>query len=794
MKLFTHILIFLLLIAGQICLAQDALSAFFVNGDTTYQSPNATGNAQVIATGGVKPEEGYIYKWWSEPEGVVPYGENRDSEKFTSSGTEDFDIFCVVYDANGDSVQLQQHVVRSYTKNVALFQDDPVTHVFTGQDLAIDLLSLHSPSISGYSMEYQATGNEGAILTKTSPTSYVFHSDRPGVSTVHFILKYEGVEVARYSRLITVGDPEVGALMTFPSFYSLGNDDPATKKYLEPEVWFLEDNLSGTVTWSSTDPNIQTITTEEFEVVNHKMQTSFRFHPGSESSSIYTLQAEIMLDNGQEITLSEGYYFENQARIKAMPTQGCEGEIVQIPIIFKDLQYLHHVEVFDLEVKYDASNLKLTGLHNNSFDSSPFLDIHEITDSSLRVNHGFYSPNYNDDVYGFKYYERDGTIITLDFLVLKEGAHEVEVIPHHENLSAPGIVDNGVVEGRAHEGKNTTIDVIGVSGLPMVKQVAPSPYIDSFHYEWETEAGTHEEPVLSVGAGENTCLNIEDTQGCEISTCVEVDQPEDNLFSISGKLLNQEQHALQGEVYAYLLQDGEYYPAGKSGTNSEGYFTVENLIEGDYVLLGLPQQEDYNAAYYYGEGIRDKAVSISVTGNVTDVDLVLSEKAGTTGEVFSGTFEKDSLTEYHENIFEEFYGELPSVVFMTDDNGGVIDWSVMDENNNYSLMNYTDESALHAYYGRVPDELMYDFSLTPLFSTKSEVEAEVYPNPFHREVVVETNEDVHLKCINAEGVSVLERDLPGGKSTVEVSSLSAGHYTIVIRGDRLMKAFKLIKH
>ncbi len=201
-----------------ICLhlhAQKPLSGLFVGGDTLKTSPYDTFKLQALAWDG-NTDSDYTYTWETVPQIKDQLGEdivlgNSDVHYLSDVNPSSFKVICTVTDADNNSIRLEQYILHDY-KMMKLYEENPSTHTFTGNDYVFDLTTYgnllfedpYSITVTGDGAPYMR------IEEINNYKKYVFNSDIPKEYTLNFNLFYENEKIHTYTRLLIVGDTEKG--------------------------------------------------------------------------------------------------------------------------------------------------------------------------------------------------------------------------------------------------------------------------------------------------------------------------------------------------------------------------------------------------------------------------------------------------------------------------------------------------------------------------------------------------------------------------------------------------------
>ncbi|MBO9702434.1 MAG: T9SS type A sorting domain-containing protein [Sporocytophaga sp.] len=773
-------LLFLLLFFINIkSIAQTPLSGFIPGGDTIFLEKGETKTLRPVVFGGVKPAKGYTYSWYSIPSDI---NLNRTNSsilvKSTTSTSKEFNIFCKITDANGTSITLQQHILETDIVPMLVNTKEATLHAFATISKTLEILGDNSQSLSGYTVEI--SGSASSFVKEVSHAdrvTYSLEAPMPGKYQLTFTLKDQNRKfISSLTRNIEVAPSSAQGMVILNSVYSY--NDSQFYEFVLPGQEQID-----SVQWKTDEPNSPFFGTEwktDTEIYTwyngnyYQSGSTFGFTvPGS-----YTRQCRIFLHDGRIIPLSGTFIVKNEEGISIGSVQGCVGDTVIVPATFKNLTNEYNITNYATVISYDSTMLfpiqVIPGKKVEAF-SVQILDMNTMYASDNVLNQNIYEPG--------------DTLYFLHFRILKKGRSAI-VASHNRNrqLTYPGEIYT----------EDATFTVNNVPGIPMLYQLRPNNSSVNSKYTWtygteNTLTSNEMSPVIShkgPGSNQEICLQIRGTEECFSKGCSTITVSPESLYSISGILENDLRKGIAGEVIAYLIKDGNYYPAGRDTVDANGSFKIENLAKGNYVLLGIPATSIYKAAYYFGEGLRANANTIAVTGNVTGINFMLDSRSVTPpASVISGSFQRDSTTIQHQTLFESFHGTLPSIIFLTNNRGEIVDWTKMGQNNNYTFSDPGNEQLLIASFGRVPDELTHNFILTSI-APAEEIQYKVYPNPFHQEIIIDCQFDFEAELYNFIGQKVDEFTLSKGKNEINLEHLDSGIYLLNTNGNKTLKIIK----
>lgn len=760
-------------------IAQTPLSGFLPGGDTIFLEKGENKMLRPAVFGGAKPANGYTYSWYS-----VPYDVNLIKTNYyilvksSRATTQNFDMFCKITDANGNSITLKQHIVQTDILPILVNRPEETLHAFATIPQTLEILGDNSQSLSGYTLE--TSGSASSFVKEISHADKVTYSLEipfPGKYQLKFTLKDpNGKFVSSISRNIEVAPSSAQGIVILDSVYS--RNDSQFYEFILPEQEQID-----SVQWKTDDPISPFFGTEwKTDTLLYTWYSGNYYQNGVTLGftvpGTYTRQCRIFISGGRIITLSRTFVVKNEEGILIGSAQGCVGDTVILPATFKGLTNEYNISHYNSIINFDSTMLFpvqiIPGKKAETF-SVQMYNMSTMVAVDNTANQNIYEPG--------------DTLYFLHFRILKKGRAAV-VASNNRNreLTYPGEVYT----------EDATFTVDNVPGIPMVYQLQPGNSSVNNKYTWNYGVGNtitsnEMKPIIShngPGSNQEICLQIRGIEECFSRACSTITVAPESLYSISGILENDLRKGIDGEVIAYLIKDGNYYPAGRDTVDANGSFKIENLRKGEYVLLGIPATLAYKAAYYFGEGLRANANTIPVTGNVTGINFMLDSRSDTSpSSVISGTFQKDSTTLQHQTLFESFHGTLPSIIFLTNNRGEIVDWTKMDANNNYVFSDPGNEQLLKASYGRVPDELAHNFILTGI-APAEEIEYKVYPNPFHQELIIDCQFDFKAELYNFIGQKVDEFTLSKGKNEINLEHLDSGIYLLKTKGDKTHKIIK----
>ncbi len=527
----------------------------------------------------------------------------------------------------------------------------------------------------------------------------------------------------------------------------------------------------------------------------------------SQDSTEYTLTGSFHMDSGEKFEIERQMSFTGPAEVYTPDFTACKGDTVILPITYHNITKEMQLQFFDLDVllneglkvigikegnaKNVNSQMRVKTLETNLEDSRAF----QLTTWEYYIHRNQPSDFHNK--WHLNYYSNNDTIAFVKVKVLKDGEYTLMIEPlvfdYYDNM--PHNDRQGTLTALQPEGEATSITSTKVKGLHNIVRLDNEPASSNLNYTWSynnTEAYESSTYVDVRSSDQTVQLSIEDQHGCIASFEHIVLTENEDLYSISGVLRDENNNALTGEVIAYQLIDGAYYPAGKDETNTDGTYKVENLIAGEYILMGVPNNQTYNAAYYYLEGLRTNANQLSVISDIVDVDLVLPEKENIDGNLLEGIFIKDSITISYENAFQTFHGTLPNIVFLTNENNEIINTTTLGTNGNYSIMSDENHTKLTASYGLISELLKENFLIQ---STEKEamLNLNIYPNPFSSYLQMTLDEAAHIKIYNMKGIMLKEELGDKGINTLHTDDLKPGFYIISITGNNSTTKIGLTK-
>lgn len=780
--------------------AQRPLSGLLLGGDTLKKFPNSSIRLHALAWDGNTSSE-YTYSWKTIPQ--IKDRQGQDIEIGTSDtrilpvsiSPSLFKVICTVKDANNDSVQLEQ-VIKADPKATVITEEKPRPHTFTGYDYAFDFGNTSYLVTDDPDYTINVSGSGASYVREevvNGDIVHIFNSDAAGEYTLNFDLLYQQEIIHTYSRTMIVGDAQKGAVFANKGHGTIRSN--GLREHIALDIRFLDDNVSGTVDFYTDEPNSQPDGREEFTVVDHKMVLTDNpdtyFH--SYDSTEYTITADIHMDSGEQFEISKHMTFTGPAEVYTPNISACKGDTVIIPITYRNITPEMEIQFFDLIVTVQQG-LNPISIYNSDSKNHYWQTQVETLESNIegkRVftlihpHYSYQNPELSYSIWKLNPYQNNDTIIFIKAVVEKDGVYELraETASYGHFINMPHNEHTGTLTALKSEGENTTINTAHIKGLQNIVKLESQPFSSDFSYTWKhnnTKEHGSDTYVDARTEDQQVTLEIEDLNGCKATFKQSVLKETDNLYSIAGILRDENNTPLSGEIIAYQLIDGNYYPSGKDET-TDGTYLIENLAAGDYILMGVPDNSDYNAAYYYQEGLRTNANQIAVTSDITDVDLVLTEKEPTNGKLLEGVFTQDSTTNAQETVFESFHGSLPQIVFLTNDNDEIINTATLGTDGSYSIasdVNYTHFTASH---GLVTELLKDDFVV---LSTGNDLllNMDVFPNPFSSQLKVKLPEEALITIYDVKGILVKEMEGSKGLNLLQTASLKPGFYIISITG------------
>ncbi|WP_028980954.1 T9SS type A sorting domain-containing protein [Sporocytophaga myxococcoides] len=774
-----YLFFLLLLLINLKAIAQTPLSGFIPGGDTIFLEKGETRTLRPVAFGGIKPASGYTYSWYSIPSDInLTRSNSYLLVKSTAATSQEFEIFCKITDANGTSIILQQHIVQTDIVPMLVNTKEVTLHAFATKPKTLEILGDNSQSLSGYMVEI--SGSASSFVKEVSHAdrvTYSLEASTPGKYQVTFTLKDQNRKfISSLTRNIEVAPSSAQGMVILNSVYAY--NDSQFYEFVLPGQEQLD-----SVQWKTDEPNSPFFGTEwKTDTEIYTWYNGNYYQSGSTYGftvpGTYTRQCRVFLHDGRIIPLSGTFTVKNEEGISIGSVQGCVGDTVILPATFKGLTNEYNMTNYASLINFDSTILF-------PIQVIPGKKVEAFSVQIQNMNTLYAS----DNVLNQNVYEPGDTLYFLHFRILKKGRSAV-VATHNRNrqLAYPGEVYT----------EDATFTVNDVPGIPMVYQLQPDNSSANSKYTWtygilNPLTSNEMNPVIShngPGSNQEICLQIRGTEECFSKACSTITVSPESLYSISGVLENDLRKGINGEVIAYLIKDGNYYPAGRDTVDANGSFKIENLAKGNYVLLGIPSTSAYKAAYYFDEGLRTNANTIPVTGNVTGINFMLdSRSVMPPASVINGSFPKDSKTLQYQSLFESFHGTLPSIIFLTNNRGEIVDWTKMDANNNYTFSDPGNEQLLIASFGRVPDELTNNFLLTGI-APAEEVEYKVYPNPFQQEIIIDCQFDFQAELYNFIGQKVDEFTLSKGKNEINLEHLDSGIYLLNTKGDKTLKIIK----
>jgi hypothetical protein len=781
-KIFTAFLFALICIH---CPAQLPLSGFIPGA---VNAPYTDRYDALVWGGKIRGE--YTYRW--EIPQFPQMGEETNSYLFLNAYRQmlpdTFEIFCIVKDIHSaDSIVLQKRVFLQ--KFAGFYEGMPGSNVTTRYFIkgADNLLSFFTENrtedISSLNIEVEGLPSSYFRVPESRPADnhYYLYFNAPvtGKFKVKYLLKDQaGNLLDTYSQIIEVRDESDNGYVQFYDSFFPGE---------LPDIQVTGDLPFDKVVYDFwvTDPSavsrhfVKEVTTRvaEIDILYDLYRTEI---PGT-----YEIFGDITLDDNRVIRFSKTYTVYPESTLLALGTAyGCKGDTITLPFFYKKVISDTRFTSIGGSIYFAPEKLQATGIrYGKKTDGGAFSQGSPSGSSEgWSMGVGFFSD----------FPENGDTILLLDFVIKETGNHFVWFA---ENNSTAGWFDceTGGVNPAADAGFSFT----SVEGIAHAFSFTPVVSDERFTYQWTFGSKTDNsmQPVFRADSGKlknEVCLTISRQPDCSAKFCDSVYSVQTNLFSISGILKGTNGESVAGNIFAYRESGGLFIPSAKAVAGPDGRFRIDSVEASAYLLLGIPDDHFYNAAFYFGEGLRSRANRINVTGNVTEVDFVLERKKVTDGISVEGKFNTDSVSGNYIRLFQSVYGYIPSVVFLTGDAGQIIDWTILGSDNSYRFSFPSGENQVTASMGRVTDELVRVHSASGRIDEVI-TRQRIYPVPFREKVIIEMEEEGYAELSALNGQSVLKFYLVTGINNIDAETLPAGVYLLRLNKNSGDEIFQVVK-
>jgi len=285
---------------------------------------------------------------------------------------------------------------------------------------------------------------------------------------------------------------------------------------------------------------------------------------------------------------------------------------------------------------------------------------------------------------------------------------------------------------------------------------------------------------------------------------------EDKSASISGVITDEDGNVLEGAaVTAFMIEtikgyEGLRYNAFSTRTDVNGYYKLENLVPGEYVIHAW--SGGYLGGYWKGqsekvvyEWLKAKSVELDKDESVEDVNfsLELRNKNNGSCRVYGNTRNEGGLVKSEDNPHAD---NAVTGVFITivDMDGNAVATSYSDYMGDFdidglSIGSYDiladkpgyERSSRGFTLDQEGDVEELDMSVQTWQSVSDMYQAgyKIYPNPSDISATITgfVTSDISVDLFDASGVRIgVDYDIAGGKLELSTDKLAVGHYIIVV--------------
>jgi hypothetical protein len=783
--------------------AQTPIRAFLTGGDPLYTENMKQVNDwplmddAIVKVVSPAPLSGYRFKWHTSPGGISFIDGDNFIQFSADDAPPEFDVYCTVTDiTTEDSLILHKRISRErypyikfesnnvfewlpYSKQYYTYTEIPDTvrlfnlyYDFGSPDYQLEITGSAKPFISRIT---DAADKRAIYLSLNFP--------QPGIFDASFTIKdSSGNKISSFSVNIYAVENKNAVYMV------LGEKYRKTRQ-LNPILRSEKKNFLGAaIEWTTDQPGFENykisefvnigIDTPDLQMYEHTSILDFN----GETPGRFNLSANVKFRDGSEYAVTMPYNLITEKPVIFTPdVVGCRGDTIVVPVIFKNLSEELKLDRISIVLRINLEKLLPAGVRPSGKTHKLDAEFYDGSDTARFFNIDAWSPAY---------YSGNDTICYIYLLAGDSAINRLEFPFNLVYESIPGSVSTL---------GNYDFESAVIEGFPMVRQFTPVVPENGMSYKWtyynDSSVTTGPEPnyisFQKQGVPLTVCMSRGKT-GSSCRHCETLESVKDTLYSISGRLINPGRAGIAGEVIAYLNTDNKFLPVGIASV-SEGDFFIGNLKPGDYVLLGIPKDSAYNAAYYFNEGIRSSSEKIRLTGNVTDVDFVLpASETNSSGLEIQGMFTELPELDFHEKVFEKIYGTYKSVAFLTDENNVILDWTTLSVNNEYVLTNPSEKQSLKVSVGKTEKEYINYHNIVGRMNSIV-ADLKISPNPFSDELLISNGEEGVAEFYNQSGGKVLSVNLQPGQNKVCTADLSSGMYFLKIvyaSGAELLKIIR----
>jgi hypothetical protein len=304
-------------------------------------------------------------------------------------------------------------------------------------------------------------------------------------------------------------------------------------------------------------------------------------------------------------------------------------------------------------------------------------------------------------------------------------------------------------------------------------------------------------------------------------------------ISLSGSIYHGNENLEGGVAVIFEIGDDYYLPIQYAFVDN-GYYSFDSLFTGNYVVYAIPDPyvvPGYFPSYHVDQLYWQNANIINLEADTCNVDihlLEMPERELENGSI-SGVVNYESLEVYEEEIYQnDWFGNTTGIpfgawnmcVFLWNDQGDVIDWTLSDESGIFQFVDLP-----YGQFSLTLEKAGFQLSDNPMIVLDSinpsvegieiEIKAQditvnlpenisylnkfnVYPNPVSNWLNIEFKEiygDIKVELFTLTGNRVFSKhtDKTSVHEKIDVSFLESGIYIGEIQSDGHRYFFKIIK-
>jgi len=268
-------------------------------------------------------------------------------------------------------------------------------------------------------------------------------------------------------------------------------------------------------------------------------------------------------------------------------------------------------------------------------------------------------------------------------------------------------------------------------------------------------------------------IYVQTADRCRLDTVLLVSNSIER-YSIAGAVLCNET-PIVADVIAYHKSEYGYIQTAVGHSSSDGTFIVQGVPSGDYVILALPERNEYCPSFYYEANGRASATVLPVDGNVSSVDISLYERADNDAEQhrFSGAIPSLSFTHLDSLLINQ-YGTVPVLQYSAEHKP--IGYAYTDTAGTY-LFDYVANSSVEALL--VAEDLPLERG-----ELRSRSDVFIYPHPIvPGSVFCAPNDCGTVTFYSVDGKLIAECELHDGTVPIPEELFAPGMYLYSVGTD-----------